>query len=89
MQSDELMLRTQQIQAMRRPLPRDQNSVNSFIFNEDSMMGHEGHWIRRSDDLASISEGAEHTWLNGFVEDCLRNFSQRLLLVSEVSLITL
>ena len=44
--------------------------------------GSEEHWIRRSDDLASIARDGENGWLNAVVEDGIGLVSRSLLLVS-------
>lgn len=84
---DELLLQMQKVQAIKRPSRRYQNSVSAFINNMQpngyaSIMRHEAEWIRRSDDLASISLDSEYGWLNTFVEDSLNltRLSRKLLL---------
>lgn len=67
---------------MKRPLPRHQSTVFMCISEHDNMIGSEGSFIYRSDDLASISLQAEHSWLNGVVEDGVNKLSQKLLWVS-------
>ena len=75
-------MRHQQVQAIKRPLPRYQNAVFHVVTNDNDMHGVEGSWIRRSDDLAALSDDAEHGWFNGVVEDCLNKISEDGLLVS-------
>lgn len=66
---------------MKRPLKRHQSTVFACIADGNNMIGSEGNFIYRSDDLAAISQQAEHSWLNGAVEDGVNKLSQRLLWV--------
>ena len=76
-----MLFRVEKIQAMQRPLPRNQSSVCSIVHLENKMIGVEADWISRSDDLATVTRSAEHGWFNGWVEDLLYKISKKMLLV--------
>ena len=80
--SDKYFLRLHQMQAIRMPTKRNQNSVFNFITNTQSLVQSESEWIRQREDLAAVGHGAEHGWFNGVVEGMLTKVSPMLTLVS-------
>ncbi|KAL9129784.1 MAG: hypothetical protein Q9217_001860 [Psora testacea] len=75
---DELLLRTRQIKALKRPTERAQRSLFSLIKSTQSLVKDESDWIRHSLDLAALSVGTEHGWFNEFLEDSMNNISRRM-----------
>lgn len=80
--SDELLLRMQRIQAIKRPTKRSQSNLSNLISNTQSLVSDESDWIRCGPDLAALGRGSEHGWLNTFLEDILNKISMRLTMVS-------
>lgn len=81
---DELLLRMQQIHALKTPTKRNQNSLWNAVHYSESMTASETDWIRMRMDLAAIADDAEQGWLNGLVEDSLNQISKKMLLVSDI-----
>ena len=85
--SDKYFLRLHQMQAVKTPTKRNQNSVYNMIEDTQSQVSSESEWIRQRRDLAAVGHGAEYGWFNGFVEDMLNKVSPRLILVSSATAI--
>lgn len=79
--ADKLLLRVQQIQAIKRPSQRSQDNISNLILNTQSLVSDESDWIRHGPDLAALGRGAEHGWLNTFLEDALNKISKRATMV--------
>ncbi|KAL9133448.1 MAG: hypothetical protein Q9175_005373 [Cornicularia normoerica] len=79
---DELLLRMQKIQAIKRPTERSQSNLSNLISNTQSLVSDESDWIRYGPDLAALGRGAEHGWLNTFLEDTLNKISMTLTMAS-------
>ncbi|KAL8654573.1 MAG: hypothetical protein Q9210_001419 [Variospora velana] len=77
---DEVLLHLQQIQAIRRPTARNQDSLFRIIWNNKLLVHEEMEWIHRREDLAALARDSEHGWFNGFVEDTLHAISQTMTL---------
>ena len=82
--SDELLLRVQKIQSMKRPTTRAQTTLFNLIHNTESLVADEADFIRHSADLASLVPGVEHGWFKGFLEDVLNLISRRAAKVYRV-----
>lgn len=82
--TDEILLRTQSIQAIRRPSKRHQNSLYNYIEVNQKIDEEELDWVKMRNDLAAVSRDAEHGWPNSFIERHLRKLSEPLLLVIRV-----
>ena len=80
--ADEMLLRFQQIDTLRQPTRRDQNSLYNLIHNTGSLPESELRWIRHKDDLAALARDQEHGWLNGFLEDAMNKISRTATVVS-------
>ncbi|KAK0509130.1 hypothetical protein JMJ35_008501 [Cladonia borealis] len=78
---DKYFLRLHQMQAVRTPTKRNQNSLYNMIEDTQSQVTSESEWIRQRADLAAVGHGAEHGWFNGVVEDILNKLSPRLSLI--------
>lgn len=78
---DELLLRIQKIQAIKRPTKRSQSNLSNLISNTQSLVSDESDWIRCGPDLAALGRDSEHGWLNTFLEDILNKISMRLTMV--------
>ena len=52
--SDSLLLRMQQIQAIKRPTKRNQSSLYYLVNNTGSVASQEAEWIRLGPDLAAL-----------------------------------
>ncbi|KAL9118280.1 MAG: hypothetical protein Q9187_005178, partial [Circinaria calcarea] len=75
---DNLLLRHQQLQSIKRPTRRNQNSLYNAIQNTQSIATSEADWIGLYDDLAALAHGPEDGWFNGFLEDIFRKTSRTL-----------
>ncbi|MCJ1378889.1 hypothetical protein MMC17_001988 [Xylographa soralifera] len=78
---DELLLRIQQIHAIKRPTRRNQSSLYNWIRDNGLLAESEAVWIRRGDDLAALANDQEHGWFGGFVEDTLIKLSRTATMV--------
>ena len=78
---DEVLLRLQKKQAIRKPAKRNQNSLYNAINGSRSMMSGEALWIHNREDLLALAKDAEHGWFNGILEDTLRKLSGKTTLV--------
>lgn len=79
--ADEMLLRLQKKNEIRKATKRNQNSLYNAIRISKSMMSGETLWIRNRDDLLALAKDAEHGWFNGILEDTLRRLSSRITLV--------
>ena len=79
---DEVLLRLQKKQAIRKPSKRNQNSLYNAINGSRSIMSGETYWIQNQDDLLALAKDAEHGWFNGILGDTLRKLSCKITLVS-------
>ena len=73
---DDLLLRNQQIHAIKQPTRRNQNSLYNLIHNTGSLVTSEAGWILYQDDLAALANDKEDGWFNGFLEDTLKQISR-------------
>ena len=74
--ADEALLRTQKIQAIKRPSLRSQRNVHTLIHNTESLVYDEADWIREGTDLAALGCAADRGWLNTFLENTLNTISR-------------
>lgn len=79
---DLLVLRVQQIQAIRRPTKRNQTNLFNAISNTGSVSTQELKWVQQGADLAAIAHDNEQGWFNGFLEDCMNKISRTMTVVS-------
>jgi len=79
---DDVLLRMQKIQAIKRPTERAQRNMYNLISNTQSLVKDESEWIREGPDLAALDQGTEHGWLNTFLRDLLNNISRKVTMVS-------
>ena len=80
--ADEALLRTQEIQALKRPSLRSQRNVHNLIHNTESLVYDEAEWIREGTDLAALGCAADRGWLNTFLENTLNTISRTATRVS-------
>ncbi|KAL9075474.1 MAG: hypothetical protein Q9161_001546 [Pseudevernia consocians] len=73
---DEALLRTQKIQAIKRPSLRSQRNVHNLIHNTQSLVSSEAGWIREGTDLAALGPDADHGWLNTLLANTLNAISR-------------
>ncbi|KAL8816851.1 MAG: hypothetical protein Q9191_008253 [Dirinaria sp. TL-2023a] len=71
-----LLLRMQQVHAIKRPTKRNQTSLNNFICHTDSQLSSEAQWISMGPDLAAVAHDQEYGWFQNFVEDMMIKFSK-------------
>ncbi|MCJ1257164.1 hypothetical protein MMC24_004989 [Lignoscripta atroalba] len=71
------LLRIRQVEAIKRPTTRNQNSLINFILNTESLPQSEAEWILQDNDLAAVSINKEDNWFNGWLEDSLKKVSRR------------
>lgn len=79
--ADDVLLRLQKKQEIRKAVKRNQNSLYNAIKISKSMMSGESLWIHNRDDLLALATDAEHGWFNGILEDTLRRMSRTITLV--------
>ena len=79
--ADEVLLRLQKKQEIKKAVKRNQNSLYNAIKISKSMMSGEALWIHNRDDLLALATDAEHGWFNGILEDTLRKISRKITLV--------
>ena len=79
---DEALLRTQKVQAIKRPSLRSQRNVHNLIHNTESLVYDEADWIREGTDLAALGRAADRGWLNTFLENMLNTISRTATRVS-------
>ena len=79
--ADDVLLRLQKKQEIRKATKRNQNSLYNAINVSKSLMSGEALWIHNRDDLLALAKDAEQGWFNGMLEDMLRMLSSRLTLV--------
>ena len=80
--ADEALLRTQKIQAIKRPSRRSQRNVHNLIHNTESLACAEAEWIREGTDLAALGSAADRGWLNTGLENVLNAISRTATKVS-------
>lgn len=80
--ADEALLRTQKIQAIKRPSRRSQRNVHNLIHNTESLVRNEADWIREGTDLAALGCAADRGWLNTCLENTLNTISRTATKVS-------
>ena len=86
--ADELLLRMQKIQAIKRPTQRSQKNISNLILNTQNLVSDESDWIRHGPDLAALGCGAEYGWLNTSLEDALNKISKSMTMASTPTLQT-
>lgn len=77
-QYDELLLRMQTIQGIKRPSQRSQKNISNLILNTRNLVSDESDWIRHGSDLAALGCGPEYGWLNTSLEDALNKISKSM-----------
>ena len=80
--ADEALLRTQKIQAVKRPSLRSQRNVHNLIHNTQSLVSSEAGWIREGTDLAALGPDADHGWLNTLLANTFNAISRTAVKVS-------
>jgi len=78
---DELLLRFQNIDSLKRPTQRNQASMYNFLHNTRSLAESEAEWVRRGDDLAALGADREHGWFDGLAEDIMIKISRTVTTV--------
>ncbi|KAI9719279.1 MAG: hypothetical protein M1812_003609 [Candelaria pacifica] len=81
-QYDDLLLRSQETLAMKKPTQRNITSYFLQIRNTGSLVKSESRFILHKRDLVTLAANQEDSWLNGAVEDAMiatsRGFTQSL-----------
>ncbi|KAI4146277.1 MAG: hypothetical protein L6R39_003517 [Caloplaca ligustica] len=75
---DEQLLHLQQIQAIKPPTVRNQNTLYRLIRKNECLVNEETEWIYRGEDLAALAHGPEYGWFNGFLEDTMNAISRSM-----------
>ncbi|KAL9632211.1 MAG: hypothetical protein Q9164_005457 [Protoblastenia rupestris] len=75
---DELLLRVQKIQSIKRPSVGAQTTLFRLIKNTQCLVAVENEWIRHVPDLAALGQDAGHDWTNGFPTNFFNTISRRL-----------
>ncbi len=82
---DQALLRTQQVQSLKRPTERAQRVLYNMVGNTKSLVGDEAEWTAEGPDLAALGRDVEYGWLNTFLEDTLSKISRKATLVGVVT----
>ena len=75
----QLLLQAQQLLALNRPQERDQCSVRSYIEKHGHLMRADSRFAYEKEDLVTLRPGRDHSFVDGFVEQMLKNFYCRPL----------
>lgn len=76
--ADDLLLRFQKVEAIKRPTERNQNSLYNLMQHTAGVATMESEWIQHGPDLAAVAQDQEYGWFNGFLEDNLNRISRKL-----------
>ncbi|EMR84825.1 hypothetical protein BcDW1_6439 [Botrytis cinerea BcDW1] len=71
---DELLLRSQHVNAMNRPADSDYRSVERYIFDKKPLVDEEQGFIYEKNDLITLREGREGAYLDTMTERFLQIF---------------
>ncbi|KAI9647713.1 hypothetical protein NHQ30_004099, partial [Ciborinia camelliae] len=71
---DELLLRSQNVNAMNRPAESDYRSVERYIFDKKPLVDEEQGFIYEKEDLVTLREGREGAFLDTMTERFLQVF---------------
>lgn len=71
---DELLLRSQHVNAMNRPADNDYRSVERYIFGKRPLVDEEQSFIYEKSDLITLREGREGAYLDTMTERFLQIF---------------
>ena len=82
---DQALLRTKQIQSLKRPTERAQRNLYNMVGNTQSLVGDEAEWTAEGPDLAALGRDVEYGWLNTFLADMLSKISPKATLVGVVT----
>lgn len=72
--SDELLLRSQKLNAVSRPAESDYRSVEQYIFDKKPLADEEQDFIYEKHDLITLREGREGAVLDAMTERFLQVF---------------
>jgi len=78
---DEILLRLQRKQELKKPTKSDQNSLYNLIDTSESLLHSESQWIRQSDDLLALARDSKRGWLSTLIAKTLIRISKRFTLV--------
>ena len=80
--SDELLVKTRDLNAFQKPSNRDYRSFRTWFWNKKpSNYEPEEEFIKRREDLVSLRHGREWSSFDGIVESCIRKLHCRPLQV--------
>lgn len=86
MYSDELLIKTREMNTLQRPSRRDYRSFRTWFFNIKPLTWQkEEEFIKRREDLVSLRHGREWSGFDGFVESCVRKMHCDFMQVGHVS----
>lgn len=68
--------------ALNKPAVRDYRSVEAYIFDKKPLVDEESGFIYRKEDLITLRDGREMSFLDSFTEKALQIFHCSLLQVS-------
>ncbi|KAM0123629.1 hypothetical protein ACHAP3_010982 [Botrytis cinerea] len=80
---DELLLRSQHVNAMNRPADSDYKSVERYIFDKKPLVDEEQGFIYEKNDLITLREGREGAYLDTMTERFLQIFHCAFLQVQK------
>ena len=68
---DELLLRAQEMKAIKRPTTRNYQSLFNYVWQERALAYDEAQTFFYKDDFVSLAGSQESTLLDGMIEDVL------------------
>jgi hypothetical protein len=66
-----MLLRECQIQKLIKPTLRNHINLFNYIWNEKPVYNEEFDFVLHKDDLVTLEEASEHSWLDEFVQGIL------------------
>jgi hypothetical protein len=85
--SDNWVLKAQNMAALNRPAERDYRSVEAYIFEKKPLFDEEYGFIYNKEDLITLRDGRETTFLDNLTEKMLQTFHCSLLQVNSTLLV--
>lgn len=86
--SDNWVLKAQNMAALNKPAERDYRSVEGYVFEKKPLFDEEYGFIYNKEDLITLRDGRETTFLDNLTEKMLQTFHCSLLQVNSTLLVT-
>lgn len=79
---DELVIRCQSFESIRKPLPRHHKSLATWMNNYKPLARSESNFVTHDEDFIALADGQEGGWFDSCVENMLRLLPHKLSRVS-------